>query len=298
MENNAKDPLLYEISIPYGNLTLLFYFNERIYTDNSAPSKPHDHPDYEIHYMVHGMCRHFIDRHDHNAYTGDVVILHPNQYHYQEQCLLAQNISRFFSLRLAVKPPIETASSTTMKAYTALRNLLDSHEVLRDDKMTMMPFLRQIQDEINTRQNGYYLNLQAACTCMMTALIRLGSEEDQKNIYPNEKLKHISHWRHQIENFLFNHYAEDLHLQDLAEAIGLSQRQTSRLISREYGINFVAKLNDVRIQRAAYMLRTGTQNIHEVSVACGFSNYGYFSTCFHKKTGHTPSEYHKQFLKK
>ncbi len=297
IQNDSNDPLLYEITVPFGNLTLLFYFNEKICTDNSKPSMPHDHPDYEIHYMVQGVCRHFIGQNVYDACIGDVLILHPNQYHYQEQSTPRRGHGVFYSLQVAIKPPLETASPATLKAYAALRAVLDECELLHDTKRILMPFFQLIHEEINNRRNGYYVNLQSACAFMMISLIRLSDYADKKSLFPDEKLKHIPDWRHQIENFLFKHFGEDLRLQDLAEAIGLSTRQTSRLILREYGMNFVTKLNDVRIQHAAYLLRQGTQNIHEVSVSCGFPNYGYFSTCFRQKIGVTPSQYHKQFAK-
>lgn len=50
-----------------------------------------------------------------------------------------------------------------------------------------------------------------------------------------------------------------------------------------------------RMKRAAQLLEQGKINISEVSYKVGFKNPKYFSTCFHKKFGETPSQYADKF---
>ncbi|MBR7099254.1 MAG: helix-turn-helix transcriptional regulator, partial [Clostridia bacterium] len=80
-------------------------------------------------------------------------------------------------------------------------------------------------------------------------------------------------------------------LTDLAEAINVSPRQMSRILLREFGMNFVTKLTEMRLQQVKYQLTHTEKSIHQISIDCGFPSYSYFSTCFRKNVGMTPSHY-------
>ena len=50
----------------------------------------------------------------------------------------------------------------------------------------------------------------------------------------------------------------------------------------------------MRIQHAEHLIRNSTQNFSQIAYAVGFSDPKYFSKCFKKETGLTPSEYRKK----
>ena len=54
-------------------------------------------------------------------------------------------------------------------------------------------------------------------------------------------------------------------------------------------------IQHLRIKRAAQLLEQGKINISEISYKVGFKNPKYFSKCFFKKFGETPSQYSKKF---
>ena len=51
---------------------------------------------------------------------------------------------------------------------------------------------------------------------------------------------------------------------------------------------------DVRLKRAAQLLESQAYTISEVAYKVGFSDMHYFSTCFKRMFGMTPSEYKTQ----
>ena len=61
--------------------------------------------------------------------------------------------------------------------------------------------------------------------------------------------------------------------------------------------NFTPKefISEIRLKRAALYFEQSKMNISEVSYEVGFRNPKYFSKCFRKKYGKTPSEYIKKF---
>ena len=50
-------------------------------------------------------------------------------------------------------------------------------------------------------------------------------------------------------------------------------------------------IRNYRLHRAAELLKLETGNISEIAYEVGFSSQTYFSTCFHKLFGLTPSDY-------
>jgi DNA-binding response OmpR family regulator len=54
-------------------------------------------------------------------------------------------------------------------------------------------------------------------------------------------------------------------------------------------------IQEIRMKRAAQLLEKNKLNVSEVSYMVGFKNPKYFSKCFHKKYGETPSQFMERF---
>jgi len=50
-------------------------------------------------------------------------------------------------------------------------------------------------------------------------------------------------------------------------------------------------INDLRLQRAAHLIRAKADNVAQIGYAVGFNEQSYFSKRFRKKFGVSPSEY-------
>jgi ligand-binding sensor domain-containing protein/signal transduction histidine kinase/DNA-binding response OmpR family regulator len=57
-------------------------------------------------------------------------------------------------------------------------------------------------------------------------------------------------------------------------------------------------IHEVRLKRAAFLLEQNKLNVSEISYKVGFNNPKYFSRCFQKKYGKTPSQYADKFIDK
>ena len=55
-------------------------------------------------------------------------------------------------------------------------------------------------------------------------------------------------------------------------------------------------ITDIRIETACNLLKNTNLSLKEISAKVGYSNQYYFSSCFKKKTGQTPSSYRQQNL--
>ena len=81
----------------------------------------------------------------------------------------------------------------------------------------------------------------------------------------------------------------------LASEVGMSRANLYRklkVIVNETPVNFIKK---IRLKRAEQLLKKNSMYISEVAYLTGFNNQKYFSKCFNKEYGISPTEYIKQY---
>ncbi|SDB29178.1 response regulator [Eubacterium oxidoreducens] len=94
--------------------------------------------------------------------------------------------------------------------------------------------------------------------------------------------------------YMEENYKENLSLQNVADAIGISKNYLSNLFKKELDITFVNYLTGLRIERAKELLKEGSLKMYEVAEAVGYNDYAYFSQIFKKHTGVTLSAFRSQ----
>ena len=77
----------------------------------------------------------------------------------------------------------------------------------------------------------------------------------------------------------------------LAEKVNLSRAQLFRKLKALLNTSPRELINDIRLQRAAQLIRAKTDNVSRIGYAVGFNEQSYFSKRFRKKYGVSPSEY-------
>ena len=93
------------------------------------------------------------------------------------------------------------------------------------------------------------------------------------------------------EDYIEKHMAEDLSLEDVAEAIDVSPFYLSRLFKEVRGENYINYLTDLRMRKAQELLKNPRTPIKEISSEVGFNDQNYFSRIFKNKFGMTPTEF-------
>lgn len=82
-----------------------------------------------------------------------------------------------------------------------------------------------------------------------------------------------------------------LNLHSVAEMIGLSAGQLSRVLNQHAGVHFRQLLQQTRLEAAKQLLATGHDSIKEVAYSVGFSDSDYFSRAFKRYTGTCATTY-------
>ena len=101
-----------------------------------------------------------------------------------------------------------------------------------------------------------------------------------------------------ITRYLQEHLSEDVSLSVLSEAFHLSPQYISQLFKTEIGVNFLAYLTNIRMEKAKQLLVGSSASIAEVSEQSGYGDYRVFTKVFKKSEGITPSQYRRDFWEK
>ena len=83
----------------------------------------------------------------------------------------------------------------------------------------------------------------------------------------------------------------ELSVDSFAQAMGMSRSVFYLNMKRVFGSTPNNFIQEARMARAKELLRARSGNVSEVAYRCGFSDPKYFSRCFKKATGVSPSEY-------
>lgn len=93
------------------------------------------------------------------------------------------------------------------------------------------------------------------------------------------------------------HYAEDLHLEDIAATLNFSISYASKLFKKYTQIPFVKYLSYVRVRSSLESLLEGKESIERIAQECGMPNTKSYTRSFKEMYGILPSSYRKQFKK-
>lgn len=93
-------------------------------------------------------------------------------------------------------------------------------------------------------------------------------------------------------DYIRKEYAEqDLGLERVADALHVSTTYLSVTLKRATGHNFSTHLLNIRMERAKELLQKDSLKLQDVAESVGYSSSQYFSVCFKKYTGMTPSQF-------
>lgn len=93
--------------------------------------------------------------------------------------------------------------------------------------------------------------------------------------------------------YLRLHYREPLEIEVLARKAGLSPNYLRSVFKEITGKTILEYIIEIRLEKAAELLKNKSMKIKEISAAVGYDNVSYFGTLFQKKYGATPNEYRK-----
>ena len=250
----------------YENKTKPFY---GFPTDALTPA-PHFHDAIEVVYVLEGGGTAHADSSVSPIHPGDLFIAFPNQVHYYE------GAGKGLYLVLIVRPEAVFGARETMTEYIPKTNVLTLGE--GDPALVAMKHSAKREGEgwARTEHAGYVNLLFGSVMPRLPLKQRLRSD--------NATLK-------EILEYCTAHYAEDVTLDTLAEALRLSRYHISHVFSDKLGLSFHTYLSTLRINRACELLEEGDKHVTEIAIEVGFGSIRSFNRAFQCLMGMTPLAY-------
>lgn len=98
-----------------------------------------------------------------------------------------------------------------------------------------------------------------------------------------------------IKTYIKEHLNETISLSTLSSIVNYNETYISRLFRQITGIKLSEYIYQERLAKAKYLLATSNDPIQTIASATGFDSQQYFSLCFKKATGISPSEYQRMY---
>ena len=97
--------------------------------------------------------------------------------------------------------------------------------------------------------------------------------------------------------FIQEHYAEDISVEQVASSASISPSECLRCFHDMIGTTPNQYLRDQRAQRAAELLCGTGLRVTEIAMQCGFQDASYFARAFRQVYGCGPTEYRRKSTK-
>ncbi|WP_083197746.1 AraC family transcriptional regulator [Thermoclostridium stercorarium] len=112
---------------------------------------------------------------------------------------------------------------------------------------------------------------------------------EYRTIRKSDKNKYVR----MVQEYIHEHYNENISPENIAEIIGVSYSYLRRLYNEELNMSITDYLNTYRIEKAKNMLKNSNLNLEKIALSVGYNNIQSFKRYFKKYEGITPSEYRK-----
>ena len=125
------------------------------------------------------------------------------------------------------------------------------------------------------------------------AFLELLQQVEELTVFgqPNLSVDYDNELTLRVEKFLISNFLPNAQLDDLAQYLCLSHRQTDRLLKRLFNKSFQEIKNETRITKAKDLIHKKEHSLKEIAEILGYSSYIGFYKSFRQATGVTPEEY-------
>lgn len=250
--------------------------------DDFEVSMPGVKAGWSIHLTVSGSADYNCMRKSFTSNVGDLVLLSPNAYYNFKRSDDADEWVHYWCV---------------FPAEGNLLDLIDWEEVSDGifhnkciDETQMNKFVSIFEEiqGLSSKNDSTLAKIRRNLVEYLLLRIRENTTETQKVSLDNRVRKAIK--------FIENNFCSPIGNEDIATEASTSSSNLIKLFKKSIGISALELRDKKRMSMAADMLTKSKAPICEISNMVGFSDQMYFSRCFKKNFGKSPSTYRKEHL--
>ncbi len=281
----------YDLTYQDLNPSIYFAFKSKMLNDGHY----HAHEDFtEITYILSGKGRYLIEDELYDVEAGDMIICNPGVHH---QSLFTNK----------EEPTVEFFAGFSNFHFKDMPPncicLKDDGYILKltgDTRTEISNICYEMCAESETNQLGKYFMLKAHLLQILLLMMReiLDAPKISQTGYMFEN-HNKTYAVKRILNYLNEHYAEKISLDQIAHNMYLSPVYVSKIFKEETGESPINYLIQIRLEKAKAILeQPGNGNIRDIAGAVGYEDVYHFSKMFKKYYGMAPQHYRKSYLQK
>jgi AraC family L-rhamnose operon transcriptional activator RhaR len=268
-------------------LSVRDWFRRKTQTVTVEPRVPqdrfpvHDHEFGEVVIVMSGNGWHLWNDEPQFITSGEVFYVRPEDRHAFEQ------VSDLTLINFLYQP------SARFLGPDRIQDLLEDPAgrrrwQLTDDAMQQIePLIAQLTREVRSEDPYSDIVAESLFLQLAVALRRHRTPIECDSLPAQGRFGHVL-------AYLRHHCTGDLSVEDVAQRSGYSLRTFTRTFREATGTTPHNYLVQLRIEHAKRAIRTTQSSITDIAFASGFHDSNYFSSCFSKLTGVSPSEYRRR----
>lgn len=239
----------------------------------------HIHEELEVGYVVSGRVRAESESGISLLEAGDVFVFMPDEIH----SLSTAESNRVEVLRLLPKQNDHVDFSSLRLSSNRVRKGERGYEEL------IGPILQMVK-EWDEQSVGKDMALRK---CRYEIFLTVVRELEHAPIFGEEKKKLANRTLllRRVNDYISEHYAEPISLDEIADYCGYSKYHFSHSIKQATGSTFLDFLMLYRLSMACVRLRDRDGSVTRIAFDCGFNNLRSFNRMFQKYYNVTPTEY-------
>ncbi|MBD7967015.1 helix-turn-helix transcriptional regulator [Paenibacillus gallinarum] len=257
----------------------------------SAMKRPHSHPYYELYYLLDGERVYFMNGSVYTARKGDMMVVNPDDFH----STASSDVPEFERVLVSFSHQFFTEGNPRTGVELPFRESLLLRFTLKEQPF-IEHLLRQMLKECREQPLHYVAYVRSLLAELLIHLDRhLHSDQTKKVMIEDRNPMHAK--VSEIANYINEHYAQPLTLEQLARQFYISPSYLSRIFSKLTGFHFKEYLQVVRIREAQKRLAETRDKVQSIAEQTGFEHINHFNKTFKKLTGTSPLRYRKQHCK-
>ena len=243
----------------------------------SALSFPiHWHSYYEFELVVSGNGTQVINGIEYSYSSGDAFLLGPADFHKRT----LENPAQIWIVKIPIwLMPIIFAEGFSQGYLPAVAHLNNQEN---STCIELLKLLKNHSDKLDS------FDASMTDSILKTLFVYIFSFEKRTHKFDSKDRIGV------IYNYLQEHFAESISLEDLAQRFNLSDKYLCSYYKKHTGRTIINTLREMRMFHASHMIIASNEPVQQISLKCGYNSLSFFLRDFKKKFGMTPTDMRKK----
>ena len=252
----------------------------------NTPSHSHSSNSYELHYIPQGRGTLISSQKSYDLYPNVLYTTGPHVEH--QQYPDPDDPTYEYCIYLRIEETHAKQRRKNMEQENIMDLFLNYPFWYGTDQGDLPVTLEQIHRELFDPKPAAGLMLEALFIQFMVKVLR-NYKPASKAAITSIPIPLIKAYILIEDSFLLEY--DTITLEELSHRLGLSTRQTSRILFDRYGQNFIQKRTEARMAAAVTFLKEGRLSVSEIAARLGYSCPNHFHAAFKKYYHMTATEY-------